>query len=61
MYYCPDAYVVNPVFSGKRRPESAEGTSWGGPCYFQTKTEFAAKCSLGKKKVCVSLHLHADH
>ena len=31
------AYVVNPVFSGKRRPESAEGTSWGRPMLFSDK------------------------
>ncbi len=31
------AYVVNPVFSGKRRPESAEGTSWGWPMLFSDK------------------------
>ena len=44
------AYVVNPVFSGKRRPESAEGTSWGRPMLFSDKNRILQQNAAWSRK-----------
>ena len=62
MYYCPDVLMWSIRFfqesAGRKVQKALPG---GGPCYFQTKTEFCSKMQPGQEKVCVSLHLHADH
>ena len=44
------AYVVNPVFSGKCRPESAEGTSWGRPMLFSDKNRILQQNAAWSRK-----------